>query len=100
MDEVNGTLQQEFEGEAYALTVLFRDEQQRILNRIAESAWGEAEAAFGNLYPPLMSMIRTLVRLGGSLPAAGCESREDPEHLLRPGTNGISQLAGKSPSRR
>ena len=67
MDEVNRILQQEFGGEAYALTVLFRDEQQRILNRIAESAWGEAEAAFGNLYPPLMSMIKTLVRIGGSL---------------------------------
>ena len=67
MDEVNRVLQQEFEGEAYAFTVLFRDEQQRILNRIAESAWGEAEAAFGNLYPPLLSMIKTLVRIGGSL---------------------------------
>ena len=31
--------------------MLFRDEQQRILNRIIESEWGEAEAAFGNLYP-------------------------------------------------
>ena len=67
MDEVNRILQQEFKGEPYAFTVLFRDEQQRILNRIAESAWGEAEAAFGNLYPPLLSMIKTLVRIGGSL---------------------------------
>jgi hypothetical protein len=66
-EELNRILQQEFEGEAYSLTVLFRDEQQRILNHIAESAWGEAEAAFGNLYPPLMSMIKTLVRIGGSL---------------------------------
>jgi hypothetical protein len=49
MDEVNRILQQEFDGEAYAFTVLFRDEQQRTLNRIAESAWGEDEAAFGNL---------------------------------------------------
>jgi hypothetical protein len=78
MDEVNRTLQQEFEGEAYALTVLFRDDQQRILNRIAESAWGEAEAAFGSLYPPLMSMIKTLVRIGGSLsiPRAFCAAAE------------------------
>jgi len=67
MDEVNRLLQQNCGGKSYALTVLFRDEQQRILNRIAESAWGEAEAAFSSLYPPLMSMIRTLVSIGGSL---------------------------------
>jgi alpha-amylase/alpha-mannosidase (GH57 family) len=67
VDEVSRLLQQNCQGETYSLTVLFRDEQQRILNRIAESAWGEAEAAFSNLYPPLMSMIRTLVRIGGSL---------------------------------
>ena len=66
-DEVSHVMQEEFEGEAYALSVLFRDDQQRILNRIAESAWGEAETAFGDLYPPLMSMIKTLVRVGGSL---------------------------------
>ena len=46
--------------------MIFRDEQQRILNRIIESEWGEAEAAFRNLYPHLMSMMRILVRLGGS----------------------------------
>ena len=67
MNELGGLLQQEFEGEAFSLSVLFRDEQQRILNRIAESAWSEAEAAFGNLYPPLMSMLRTLVKIGGTL---------------------------------
>jgi alpha-amylase/alpha-mannosidase (GH57 family) len=67
MDEVSRLLQEKLEGEPSALTVLFRDEQQRILNRIAESTWGEAEAAFGNLYPALMSMIRTLVKIGGSL---------------------------------
>jgi hypothetical protein len=66
-DEIGRLLQQNFEGDTYALTVLFRDEQQRILNRIVESEWGEAEAAFGNLYPHLMTMIQTSVKIGGTL---------------------------------
>ena len=67
LEEASRLLQQNLEGEPYALKVIFRDEQQRILNRIIESEWGEAEAAFGNLYPHLMSMMRTLVRMGGSV---------------------------------
>ena len=59
MDEVSRLLQQNCVGETYALTVLFRDEQQRILNRIAESAWGEAEAAFGSR--PSFSVIKNLI---------------------------------------
>jgi alpha-amylase/alpha-mannosidase (GH57 family) len=67
MDEVGRLLQQNLEGEPFTLRVIFRDEQQRILNRIIESEWGEAEAAFANLYPHLMSMMRTLVKVGGSV---------------------------------
>ena len=68
LDEVSRLLQQNLEGEPYALKVLFRDEQQRILNRIIESEWGEAEAAFGNLYPHSdVDDANTLVRVGGSL---------------------------------
>jgi len=66
-DEVGRVLQESLEGEAYALSVIFRDEQQHILNRFIESEWKEAEAAFSNLYPHLMSMMRTLAKLGGSL---------------------------------
>jgi len=67
LDEVSRLLQESVEGETYSLTVLFRDEQRRILNRIIESEWTEAEAAFDNLYPHLMSMTRTLAKLGTSL---------------------------------
>ena len=66
MEEVNRLLEQNLEGESYSLKVLFRDEQQRILNRIIESEWSEAEAAFGNLYPHLMSMMRIMVKIEGS----------------------------------
>ncbi len=67
LDGVGRLLQQNLEGETYTLKVIFRDEQQRILNRIIESEWGEAEAAFSNLYPHLMSMMRILVKMGGSV---------------------------------
>jgi len=67
LDEASRLLQQNLEGETYTLKVIFRDEQQRILNRIIESEWGEAEAAFSNLYPHLMSMMRILVKIGGFL---------------------------------
>jgi alpha-amylase/alpha-mannosidase (GH57 family) len=67
LDEVSRLLQENLEGETYSLTVLFRDEQRRILNRIIESEWTEAEAAFDKLYPHLISMTRTLAKLGTSL---------------------------------
>jgi alpha-amylase/alpha-mannosidase (GH57 family) len=72
LEEVANLLQQNFEGETYSLTVLFRDEQQRIVNRIVESEWQDAEAAFEKLYPQVLSMLRTLVKIGApvSVPRA------------------------------
>ncbi len=67
LDEVSRILEENFEGETYSLTVLFRDEQRRILNRIMESEWAQAEAAFDSLYPHLMSITHTLAKLGSSL---------------------------------
>jgi alpha-amylase/alpha-mannosidase (GH57 family) len=66
-DEVKRVLKENFEGEPYDLTALFRDEQRRILNRIVESEWKEAEATLSGLYPHVMSMLRTLVKIGGTL---------------------------------
>jgi len=67
MDEVSRLLQENADGETYSLTVLFRDEQRRILNRVIESEWAEVETAFDNLYPNLMSMTQTLAKLGTSV---------------------------------
>jgi len=64
VEEVAGLLQQHFEGETYALTVLFRDEQQRVVNRILELEWQDAESAFEKLYPQLMSMLRIVTKIG------------------------------------
>ncbi len=60
-------LAQNLDGEPYALTVIFREEQEHILKRIIEAEWADADAAFANLYPNLVSTLRTLARVGGSL---------------------------------
>jgi alpha-amylase/alpha-mannosidase (GH57 family) len=60
-------LQENLDGEPYALAVIFRDEQERILKRIIETEWADADAAFDNLYPHLVSTMRTLARVGGSM---------------------------------
>ena len=60
-------LEQNLDGEPYALAVIFRDEQEGILKRIIETEWADADAAFDSLYPHLVSTMRTLARVGGSL---------------------------------
>ena len=67
MEEASRILQQNLEGERYSLAVIFRDEQDRILKRIIEAEWTDAESAFANLYPHLVSTMRTLARVGGSV---------------------------------
>ncbi|MGH9374670.1 MAG: DUF3536 domain-containing protein [Terriglobia bacterium] len=64
-DEVSRLVETNFEGEAYNLTALFKDEQRMILNRIVKSEWAEAEAAFDSLYPHLIAILRTLAGVGG-----------------------------------
>lgn len=67
LDEVGELLLKDLEGEPYTLKAIFRDEQQRILNRIIEFEWGAADQAFSNLYPHLMSMMRVLARMGNPM---------------------------------
>jgi len=67
LKEASRLLEQNLDGEPYALAVIFRDEQERILKRIIESEWADADAAFDSLYPHLVSTMRTLARVGGSL---------------------------------
>lgn len=64
-DDVVRLIQSNFEGEAYNLTALFKDEQRVILNRIVESEWREAESSFDTLYPHLIAVLRALARIGG-----------------------------------
>ncbi len=67
LDGARQTLEQNLEGEPYSLTVIFRDEQERILKRIIDTEWADAETAFASLYPNLVSTMRTLGRVGGSM---------------------------------
>ena len=76
-------LEQNLDGEPYALAVIFRDEQERILKRIIETEWADADAAFDSLYPHLVSTMRTLARVGGSVddsPSFLCRCRICFEH--------------------
>jgi alpha-amylase/alpha-mannosidase (GH57 family) len=57
-----------FDGEPYTLSVLFRDDQQRILNRMVEKEWSEAEVAFRRIYPHVISVLRALAKTGAVLP--------------------------------
>ena len=67
LEGVSRLLQDNLDSEPYTLKVLFRDEQLRILNRLMETEWREAEAAFADLYPHLMSMMGVLVRMEGAV---------------------------------
>jgi alpha-amylase/alpha-mannosidase (GH57 family) len=61
-------VQSTFGGEPYTLSVLFRDEQQRILNRMVEKEWAEAEVAFRRIYPQIISVLRALSKTGAVIP--------------------------------
>lgn len=66
LSSVTRILSENYEGETYRLAALFRDDQRSIIKRIVESEWTDAEAAFRNLYPHLISIIRTMVQIGGA----------------------------------
>src|SRR5262249_34681381 len=59
-----GSILQDALRETYSLTVLFRDEQRKILNEMIEGQWSQAGAAFSDLYPSVITMIQTLLKVG------------------------------------
>jgi hypothetical protein len=65
--EVGRLLQERFAGETYTLSVLFRDEQQKILRQIMETQWSEADVAFRRIYPQVISVLRALAHAGISV---------------------------------
>jgi hypothetical protein len=54
-------------GETYTLKALFKDEQRRILSRVVESEWAEAEAALRDVYDHLIPLMRSLSQIGAPL---------------------------------
>jgi alpha-amylase/alpha-mannosidase (GH57 family) len=67
LPQLRRLVQKNFDTEIYTLTALFKDEQRRILSRLVESQWAEAETALENLYPHVMPIMRTVVKLGVAL---------------------------------
>ncbi len=57
-----------FDGMAYSLKSLFRDEQRRIVHRILDSTLGEAEASYSQVYEHHAPLMRFLVDLKMPLP--------------------------------
>jgi hypothetical protein len=69
LPEALRVLDRHFEGTAYSLKSLFRDEQRRIVNRILQATLSEAEASYRQIYEhhaPLMRFLAGLV-INGSL---------------------------------
>lgn len=66
--EISRLIQDRFEGETYTLSVLFRDEQHRILRQIMDTQWTEADVAVHRIYPQVISVLRTLAHAGVSVP--------------------------------
>jgi alpha-amylase/alpha-mannosidase (GH57 family) len=54
-------------GEIFTLKALFKDEQRRILSRVVESEWAEAEAALRDVYTHLIPLMRALSQVGAPL---------------------------------
>ncbi len=68
LQEISRIIQTMFEDEPSSLSVLFRDEQQRILRAVIENEWTVAEEAFRHVYPQVISVLRALSRTGTVLP--------------------------------
>ncbi|MEQ8768435.1 MAG: DUF3536 domain-containing protein [Planctomycetota bacterium] len=57
-------------GTAYSLKSLFTDAQREILDRVVESALGDAEHAFSGLYERYAPLMRFITDTGAPLPSA------------------------------
>ncbi len=63
LPEALRVLDRHFEGTAYSLKSLFRDEQRRIVRRILDSTLGEAEASYRQIYEHHAPLMRFLAGL-------------------------------------
>lgn len=66
--EISRLIQDRFGPEAFTLSVLFRDEQYKILRQIIQMQWSEADVALRRIYPQLISVLRALAHAGISAP--------------------------------
>jgi alpha-amylase/alpha-mannosidase (GH57 family) len=68
LPEAVRVLDRHFEGTAYSLKSLFRDEQRRIVTRILETTLGEAEASYRQIYEHHAQLMRFLAGLNTTPP--------------------------------
>ncbi|MGI9101128.1 MAG: DUF3536 domain-containing protein [Terriglobales bacterium] len=68
LPEALRVLDRHFEGTAYSLKSLFRDEQRRVIHRILDSTIREAEASYRQIYEHHGPLMRFLTDLGAPLP--------------------------------
>jgi alpha-amylase/alpha-mannosidase (GH57 family) len=68
LPEALRVLDRHFEGTAYSLKSLFRDEQRRIVTRILENTLAEAEASYRQIYEHHASLMRFLAGLHAVAP--------------------------------
>lgn len=61
-------LDRDFDASTYSLNSLFRDEQERVVNRILQSSLEEAERTLGSLYESRMPLMRFLADLNITQP--------------------------------
>jgi alpha-amylase/alpha-mannosidase (GH57 family) len=62
-NEVMRLMNVTFDGKAYSLSHLFKDQQRQILNELLESTWEEIESSFRHIYEhnyAIMQMIRNM----------------------------------------
>jgi alpha-amylase/alpha-mannosidase (GH57 family) len=77
--EVVRKLDQHFDGGTgaiYSLGSLFRDEQRRIIDRILQSSFAQAEAGYRSIYAQHGPLMRFLVDLGAPVPRAFAAAAE------------------------
>jgi hypothetical protein len=68
LPEALRVLDRHFQGTAYSLSSLFRDEQRRIVGRILETTLGEAEAVYRQIYERHAQLMRFLAGLNTPAP--------------------------------
>jgi len=68
LPEAVRVLDRHFEGTAYSLKSLFRDEQRRIVSRILQTTLGEAEASYRQIYEHHAQLMRFLSGLNTTPP--------------------------------
>ena len=90
------TIDRVFPGEPYTLRDLFRDQQQRILDRVLSATMEEVEASYRGIFRGRAPLMRYLAELDADMPAA---LRSAAEVVLNAELSSQLGTSGPDPSR-